>query len=91
MQTPPKNLSVAPSIGISKNYNRELMSLCSRRVRLECQIHMRQYSIKHRNMPNHNITQHHFKTSTGTHVCLIQNMGSAFVEDFTLPDLASRL
>jgi hypothetical protein len=38
---------VAPGIGISKDYNRELMSLWSRSERLEYQLHVRQYSIKH--------------------------------------------
>lgn len=76
MQTPPKNLSVAPGIGISKDYNRELMSLWSRSEGLEYQLHVRQYSIKH------------------GYVCVYiiqRNTGSVFVEDFTLPDLASTL
>jgi hypothetical protein len=49
----PKNISMAQSMNVSKNYKKKLLSLCTSGENLECQLHVRQLNRKHENLPSH--------------------------------------
>jgi len=50
MQTPPKNLSVVPSLDISKNSSTRLLSLCTWKEELDYHLHVPSQNIKHSNL-----------------------------------------